>query len=217
MKKGGISRYKLMRMASESIKNSLRLHLDAVLLFENGSYPSAFQLAVLSLEEFAKAKWVEHYVWTSETNDGYPDEAFEKDWLKLLYSHPEKQWAFIGTEIFDYSPKFAKFVKSRRLEEKKQRSVYVGLSRLRGGVDIRSRVSTPGRIKKRDASQLISLINAEFIEVCIRLDAEDMYFDIAAMDEVFDHDIYRKLLRWPYRTGIKSSRWSKAWFQRSVS
>ena len=99
-KKKGISKYKLARLAAESLKNSLRLHFDSILLFENGSYSTAFQLAVLSLEEFAKATRIEDYVWTSETNDGYPDAAFEQRWLQSLYSHTDKQWAFIRRFIF---------------------------------------------------------------------------------------------------------------------
>lgn len=217
VKKNGISKYKLVRLASEALRNSLRLHFDAMLLFRSGSYPSAFQLAVLSLEEFAKAKWVEHYVWTAETNEGYPDEAFEQAWLKLLYRHPEKQWEFIGREVFDYSPKFSDFVRSRGLEEKKQRSTYVGLARSRGAVDIKSRVSTPTSIRKKDAAQLISLVNAEFLDVCKRLNDGDYRFEITTMDEVFDHTIYIRLLKWPHRTGLKARHWSKVWFRRTGS
>ncbi|MBA4381223.1 MAG: AbiV family abortive infection protein [Sideroxydans sp.] len=214
MKKEGISRYKLLRIAAESLRNSLRLHFDSVFLFENGSYPSAFQLSVLSLEEFAKAKWIEHYVWTAETNEGYPDQEFEQSWLKLLYQHPEKQMAFIGREIFEYSPKFAAFIKKRGLEEKKQHSVYVGLSRLKGAVDTTSRISTPAKIKKKDAMQMISLVGSEFLEICQRIELEESYFSIEQMDEIFDYKIYRNLLKWPYRTGLKSKRWSKVWFDR---
>jgi AbiV family abortive infection protein len=217
VKEGGISKYKLVRMASEALRNSLRLHFDAVLLYENASYPSAFQLSVLSLEEFAKAKWVEDYVWTSETNGGYPDEDFEQKWLGLLYSHPEKQWAFIAREVFDYSPRFADFIKHRQLEEKKQRSVYVGLARNGRSVDVKSRISTPTRIGRRDASQLISLVNSEFLAVCKRLDDDDQYFDIAAMDAIFDRAIHIRLLKWKPRTGLKSRRWTDVWFRRSVS
>lgn len=214
MKKEGLSKYKLVRIATESLKNSLRLHFDAVLLFENESYPSAFQLSVLSLEEFAKAKWVEHYAWSSETNEGYPQQKFEQLWLKLLYQHPEKQMAFIAREIFSYSPKFADFIKKRGLEEKKQNSVYVGLSRLKGAIDTTSRISIPARIKKKDALQMISLVGFEFLEICQRIELEESYFSIAQMDEIFDYKIYRNLLKWPYRTGLKSKRWSKVWFDR---
>jgi AbiV family abortive infection protein len=210
----GITKYKLVKLATESLKNSLRLHFDSVLLFNSGSFASAFQLSVLSLEEFAKGKWVEHYVWTSETNDGYPDREFEQEWLKLLYRHPEKQWAFIAREVFVYSPKFADFIKAKRLEERKQAATYVGLSRVGGVVNVRSRLSTPTRIKRREAAQMISLLNSEFLEVSERIRTGDGYFDITDMDDVFGDDTHVELAKWPYRSGLKSRRWSKVWFHR---
>ena len=111
----GLSKYKFKRLAIESLKNAIRLHLDSISLFELGSYPSAFQLSVLALEEFSKAKWLEHYIYSSETNVGYPDKEFEQDWLKLLYSHPEKQWAFIARDLTDFSPKFSESIEDRKL------------------------------------------------------------------------------------------------------
>ena len=215
--KEGVSQYKLIRIAVESLRNSLRLHFDSILLFKNISFPSAYQLSVLSLEEFAKAKWVEDYVWSSLVNDGYPDEKFEQEWLQLLYRHPEKQWAFLAREIFDYSPKFAAFVKSKKLEEKKQNSIYVGLSRLKGKVNASSRVSTPGRIKEKDASQLISLLNNEFIEIYKKIEIQESYFDIPEMDELINHETYKKLKKWPSKTGLKSRRWSKVWFDKMAT
>lgn len=215
MKKGGVSKYKLSRIAIESMKNSLRLHFDSILLIENGSYPTAFQLSVLALEEFAKASWIEHYVWSSETNDGYPEEDFEQKWLQLLYKHPEKQQAFISRDVFSYSPKFAEFVSLRRLEEKKQRATYVGLDKSGSKINIKSRVSTPKRIKKVDASQMISLINSEFKEVCVRIKNEGgKYFYIEAMNTIFSRSVYRRLMKWPHQTGIKSKKWASSALQR---
>jgi hypothetical protein len=40
--KQGVSQYKLVRIAIESLKNSIRLHFDSILLFKNGSFPSAY-------------------------------------------------------------------------------------------------------------------------------------------------------------------------------
>jgi len=57
----GLSPYKYKRIAEESLRNALRLHGDSIQLFTARSYPSAFLLSVLALEEFAKAKWVDHY------------------------------------------------------------------------------------------------------------------------------------------------------------
>jgi AbiV family abortive infection protein len=210
MKQEGISKYKLDRIATESLRNSLRLHFDSILLFKNESYPSSFQLAVLALEEFSKAKWVEHYIYSSETNEGYPDEEFEQEWLKLLYLHPKKQWNFIARETNDYSPKFVSFVQDRKLEEKKQNSIYVGLARSKGKIDISSRVSTPWRIKKKDAGQIISLLNDEYLVICKRIEDEEFYFDGSSnMDDVFNYEIFKKLLKWPHKSGLKNSSWWK--------
>jgi AbiV family abortive infection protein len=204
-----VSQYKLTKIAIESLRNALRLHFDSVCLFNNGSFPSAFQLSVLSLEEFAKAKLVENYIWSCITNGHYPDEEFEQEWLQLLYRHPEKQIAFIAGEIFNYSPKFAEFVKRRKLEEKKQNATYVGLARLKGKVDTSSRVSTPKRIGEKHTSQLISLLNHEFLEVFRLIDSQGFCFDIPEMDKLIDKRTYNKLKKWPYKTGLKSNRWSK--------
>ena len=211
MKSKGITRYKLKRIAVESLRNALRLHFDSIVMYENGYFPTAFQLSVLSLEEFWKALWVEHFMWTSETNNGYPDEKFEQEWLQLLYKHPAKQEAFIARDLFDFSPKFAKFIEERKLEEKKQNATYVGLARVKGKVDITSRISTPLRIGSRDAKQMISLLNSEFLYVCRRIEEDEFHFDLQGMDEVFDYQIFRRLLKWPFKSKIKGPGWYKKW------
>jgi AbiV family abortive infection protein len=208
--KEGLSHYKFVKIAVESLRNSLRLHFDAILLFENKSYPSAFQLSVLSLEEFAKAKWVHHYIWSSLTNTGYPNAEFEQKWLKLLYKHPEKQWAFMARQVMHYSPKFTEFIKKRGLEEKKQNATYVGLSRSKGKIDTSSRVSLPTRIKEKDAQQLISLINSEYLEIIRIMDIQERYFDVEGMDDVISSEVRSKLAAWPYKSGLKSRRWSNS-------
>ncbi|MBB3169963.1 AbiV family abortive infection protein [Simiduia aestuariiviva] len=217
MKKGdGISKYKLNRIATESLRNAIRLHFDSVLLYENGSYPSALQLSVLALEEFAKANWVDHYIWSSETNEGYPTAELEQEWLKLLYLHPKKQWSFVARDTNDYSPKFISLIQSRKLEEKKQNAVYVGLSRSKGMVDIESRISTPWKVKQNDAKQFISIINDELLRIFARIEENEFYFEGGSgMDEVFDYHIYNKLLRWPHRSGIKNNGWRKKSSQRN--
>src|SRR5665647_159196 len=103
----GLSLYKYKRFAEESLRNALRLHGDSILLFDSGSFPSAFQLSVLALEEFSKANWVDHVFYSDLTNEIIPDYESEQEWLSLLYSHPEKQFAFVARNIFEYSPKLS--------------------------------------------------------------------------------------------------------------
>ena len=71
---------KYKQLALESLRNSLRLLKDAISLYGLGSYPTAFQLAVLSMEEYSKAKWVDHVYYSSITNEGLPAAAGEQEW-----------------------------------------------------------------------------------------------------------------------------------------
>ncbi|RCW60975.1 AbiV family abortive infection protein [Marinobacter nauticus] len=215
-KEEGVSKYKLNRIATEALRNAIRLHFDSILLYENGSFPSAFQLSVLALEEFSKANWVDHYIWTSETNEGYEDAEFEQGWLKLLYLHPAKQWNFVARETDDYSPNFVSLIQNRQLEEKKQNSIYVGLSRAKGKIDADSRISTPWRIKQKDARQVISIINDELLRICRRIEEDEFYFEGGKdMDDVFDYEIYKKILKWPHKSGLKNDGWRKRNLQRN--
>ncbi|OGU19424.1 MAG: hypothetical protein A2X85_11340 [Geobacteraceae bacterium GWF2_54_21] len=215
----GLSKYKYKKIAEESLRNALRLHVDSILLFKHGSYPSAFQLSVLSLEEFAKAKWVDHYYYSTITNDGFPkkgDEGydkyveFEQNWLRLLYSHPEKQFAFIGREIFDYAPSLVSKIQENKLESQKQQAIYVGLERFKSKIDTASRVSVPTKkIKKETAKQMISLLNHEFVEIHDLILRTDGYWGIGEMDEVINKKDYPMLFWWPHKTGLKSRKWNK--------
>lgn len=208
--KKGLSKYKFKKIAEESLRNALRLHTDSAILFYHGSFPSAFQLSVLALEEFAKAKWVDHYYYSSITNEGFPDSDFEQDWLKLLYLHPKKQFAFIARELFEYSPKFVKFIEKRELELKKQQATYVGLGRSKGKIDTNSNVSIPvKKIKEKDAKQLISLINHEFLEIYNLIQNSDGFFGIWELDDVINSDEHQILFNWSHKSGLKSRKWRK--------
>ncbi|MFZ6641701.1 AbiV family abortive infection protein [Undibacterium sp. TC4M20W] len=204
IKQNTLSVYKWKRLAKEALINALRLHKDAVLLFEAGSYPSAYQISVLALEEFAKAKWVDHYYYSSVTNDGFPDAEFEQSWLKLLYLHSEKQFAFISYDLFEFTPELVKFIKSGQLERKKQSAVYVGLGRGSKIIDVNSRISTPKSIKLIDAKRMISWVNAEFIYIHKSITVNSGNFGIADLDEVILWKANQFIFEWPYKSRIRS-------------
>jgi AbiV family abortive infection protein len=219
MKEKGLSQYKYKKIAGESLRNALRLHFDSILLYEYGSYPSAFQLSVLCLEEFAKAKWVDHCYDAMITNEGFPKESdpffnqhikFEQEWLRLLYLHPEKQFAFVAREIFDYSPKFVKHIRERKLEFEKQQAVYVGLERSKGHIDTDSRISIPlKKINQAKAKKIISLLNHEFMQIFNLIQQAGCYFGIYELDDLMNIDALQLVFLWPHRSGLKSRRWNK--------
>lgn len=88
-----LSIYKFKKLSSEPFKNGLRLHFDSIILSENSSFLSALQLSILALEELSKSYWIEHYYYSSITNEGFPDPEFEQKWLKLLFVHTKKHQA----------------------------------------------------------------------------------------------------------------------------
>lgn len=211
-----LSEYKFKRISLESFKNGLRLHFDSILLFKNDSFPSAFQLSVLALEEFSKSNWVEHYYYSSITNDGFPGKDFEQKWLKLLYFHPEKQSAFFGWGfMFNYSPKFVDFVRQRGLENKKQIATYVGLDRKKNEIDVNSRISIPTKINNNDSKQMISLINDYLKDICKKKFSQDYYFDIEEKNDLITTDLVVKLNDWKFKSGIRSNKWFDEWTKKS--
>lgn len=199
-----LSTDKWKRLGSESLRNALRLHQDSISLFKLKSYPSAFQLSVLALEEFAKAKWVEHYYYSSITNEGFPDAEFEQGWLKLLYIHSEKQFGFVARDMFEYSPKLVNALRSGELERLKQQAVYVGLDRDKKTIKTDGRISLPTRIKYEDAKRMISWINAEFLFARKLLEFHESYFGIEAMDGILLSSAADCLMEWPFKSRMRS-------------
>ncbi len=200
-----LSVYKFKKIATESFKNGLRLHFDSILLFKNDSFPSAFQLSVLALEELGKSEWVEHYYYSSITNEGFPDKDFEQKWLYLLYNHPKKQLAFLfrwGVP-FEFCDKFMEFVNSGQLDIKKQKATYVGLDRKGKTIDINNRISLPKQIKEYDAKQMISLLNDFLIDCCDMKSFYESRFEIKEKDELLNDSLYEKLNQWNHRSNLR--------------
>ena len=172
-------RKKFERFSTEAIKNALRIHLDSILLFNNKSYPSAYHLSVLALEEIAKSDWIDHYVETTTTNHGLPepDGKDEQEWIKLLYIHRRKHFAFINQQFHFLSREFYDFADSAKLELKKQKAIYVGLERSKKGIDTKSKISKPiNQLKENDAKKIISLNNQVLKNQCIRNIQNGFYY-----------------------------------------
>lgn len=204
-----LSRYKFKRLAVESLRNSLRLLSDSILLHVHGSFPSAYQLAVLALEELSKARWISHYYYSSVTNDGFPDEKFEQDWLQMLYSHTQKQWAFVAHDLFEYSPRLVRFIKAKELDLAKQRATYVGLRRVGKRVDVAGRISTPEVFKEANSKQFITLLVCEFRDIHAKVEATGDYFGIEEVNFVINADDHQFLFVWPHETRLKSQHFLK--------
>lgn len=199
-----MSKYKFKKLASESLKNGLRLHFDSILLYRVGSYPSAVQLSVLALEEIAKSYWIEHYYYASITNEGFPDEEFEQKWLKLLFIHNKKHEAFIGWNWeSQYHKNFVDYIRNGDLDKLKQKATYVGLERLKKKVKVNGRISSPFQIKATEAKKIISVLNDHLLDRCEMKEYYGNTYQISEKDSVLDEFVFQKLNTWGHRSGLR--------------
>jgi AbiV family abortive infection protein len=179
MKMDGISLNKVDKMAGLSFENGLRLHFDSILLFENKSYPSAYFLSVLAIEEIGKAFLITDFLWHSRV-DGRMEKEWEEKVLELIYFHTAKQSSFAYN--FDSPIATNRFFKSLYKGESeilKQNSVYVGLARNKRKINLKSRINNPLKIDQTKAQKQITNVNDCLLE-----------FTLGVMKQVYSVDSY---------------------------
>lgn len=199
-----ITKYKFKKLASESLKNGLRLHFDSILLYRSRSYPSALQLSILALEEISKSYWIEHYYDSSVTNTGFPDVEFEQSWLKLLYVHTNKHQAFVGWGWSEqYRESFVKSLRNGDIDKLKQTATYVGLERINRKIDTKGRISSPDKIKATDARKMISVVNDHLLDRCEMKSYYGNAYQIEEKDEVLTEIVEIKLNGWGHNSGLR--------------
>jgi len=160
----GINLKRIERMVKLSFENGLRLHYDSILLFNNESFPSAYFLSILALEEIGKSFLLEDFWWHSVTEGRMPSNT-EKKFLELIYFHRSKQNNF--AYIFDgpiSTKKFTRQLYDGKLEIFKQNSMYVGLEKKNKKIDLKSHIINPLKLKKSKALNQITYINDSLLE-----------------------------------------------------
>lgn len=199
-----MSVYKFKKLSTESFRNGLRLHFDSILLYNNQSYPSALQLSILALEELSKSYWIEHYYYSSITNEGFPDVEFEQKWLKLLYVHTKKHQAFVGWGWeFEYKDAFNEALRDGSIDQLKQTATYVGLERNKGKIETRGRISLPSKIKSKDAQKIISVLNDYLLDRCDMKKYYEYHFEIDEKDKLLNDELYSKLEAWNHHSKLR--------------
>ena len=154
----GINLSKVDKMAGLSFENGLRLHFDSILLFESKSYPSAYFLSVLAIDEIGKAFLIEDFLWHSLC-DGRMGKEREEKFLELTYFHTSKQSSFARVFFPLSTNEFFESLYKGELEILKQNSVYVGLARNNKKIDPKSRINNPLKINQMKAQKQITNVN----------------------------------------------------------
>ncbi len=92
---------KISRMCILCYKNCIRLHNDSILLFRNGSYPTAYAISVIALEEMGKYMTLSHGLFYNYFEFG-SDEDFVNKVINGTYDHRLKQRVFANYDWHDY-------------------------------------------------------------------------------------------------------------------
>lgn len=197
-----VRKNKLYRMEALAFRNGLRLHFDAINLFFLKSYPSAYFLSILSLEEFGKAEALSHFLfYWAESPLSDKD---VQEWFAELYKHPFKQHAFYRGRLPLFSIKRLDnaLKKVGMLELLKQNSVYVGLPKQKKVVNLKGKINNPFKVNKLKAEQQITIINDYLVELALGQ---------IHKHEGVDNPVIENILNRTFLTKLESKWEKKSW------
>jgi len=207
MKIEGINLKKVDKMAGLSFENGLRLHFDSILLFKNKCYPSAYFLSVLAIEEIGKAFLIMDFLFHSRV-DGRMGKEWEEKFLEPIYFHTIKQSSFAYN--FDAPIPTNKFFKSLykgELEILKQNSVYVGLSRNKRKINLKSRINNPLKINQIKVQKQITNVNDCLLDFTLGFIKQVYIVDSACIENLLNRRLLSKLeCNWSLISGKTKTR-----------
>lgn len=172
-----VNLHKISKMEELAFENAIRLHKDSAVLFKNKSYPSAFFLSVLAMEEFGKAIIFSDMVFNSLISGprtsirNFPVDFFGIKSIEGIYQHRLKQsrFASIASEFSTGIPmlpqKLWEGVESGKIEYLKQMALYVGLPRKNGAINLKGKISTPKIFSRQNAMRQITAVNDYLIDL----------------------------------------------------
>jgi len=187
-------------MAGLTFQNSIRLHFDSIVLYKNKSYPSAYFLSILALEELGKVYLLDHFLFHSRT-DGRMGAEMDKKWLNDIYNHKSKQSWFEFATNHLLAKEFIRLVRSGKLEILKQNSVYVGLPKIQRSINLKGKIINPFKITDEKSKNQITIMNDCLLEQCLIVIKEigclDTYYAEEIINEVLVNEIEK---RWEFQS-----------------
>ena len=174
---------KIERIASASFKNAVRLHEDAILLFENGRIPSALQMSALSIEEIGKYFMFEDVWWNNRVGGIWSIEDMQR-FLRGGYSHTSKQSWFAGHVDSPFvSKQLIRILHAGELENIKQKATYVGMPRKGKDINFDKRLTSPKQSSRYRTEDFITMVNDYIIELAVGIRKRFYSLDIYEIDD----------------------------------
>ncbi len=195
MKENCISEKKFDKMAVLAFANGLRLHFDSILLFKNKSFPSAYFLSVLAVEEIGKAFILDDFLYHYRA-----DNAIDVEFLELMFSHTAKQLNFAYNLDFSIpTDKHFKSLFNKKTETAKQNSLYVGLSRKKEKLNLKSRIINPLKLSRNKTFEQITTVNDCLLDLTLSVIKQIYGFDSDSVEHLLNKKLYSRLINtWWY-------------------
>lgn len=165
---------KYFKLAGDAFENALRLHFDSIYIYKHGSYPTAYQLALLASEELGKALLLNEYCWQYYANGWRENDGYTGPYLKSIFSdhlHKQKYFAYMANDFINKNPYFNKksalifSLESGLGEKAKQRSTFVGLLKDGRKVNLDAKTTTPLKFATLEKAKKQITLNNDFLTV----------------------------------------------------
>lgn len=174
---------KIQRIAIASFENAVRLHEDAVLLFNRGRIPSALLMSALSMEEIGKYFMFEDVWWHNRIEGTWSLEDMQQ-FLRGGYSHTSKQSWFASHVASPFvSKQLIRILQKGELENIKQKATYVGMPRKGKNINFDKRLTSPKQTSRHRTEDFITMVNDYIIELAVGIRKGFYSLDIYEIDD----------------------------------
>lgn len=174
-------------MATLAFENGLRLHHDAIHLYRSNSYPSAYLISVLSMEEFGKSLALDDYLFKTHGYGLVPWD-LARQWIGTLYDHKVKQRTFAwNVDLPNYCRRAVQDIFDGKAEIQKQAATYVGLRRVGKSIDYGGTIVNPLKLRAEVASAQITVVNDFLLVLALGSIKGTHGLDLIGIDKHFTH------------------------------
>lgn len=193
-----------INLAKLSFKNCIRLHNDSILLYRKKSFPSAYFFSIIAIEELGKVFILDDLIYHAKVDGRHLESELER--IKMLYNHQTKQYKFVSDAADKLPKQFIKLVIEKRLDKKKQDSLYVGFPK---NIKNKSntKINNPLDIKISEARNQISILNENLINLINGIIEDDYIIEIGFDKRIFSK-ILLKQLKSNWKHSVKENKYS---------
>lgn len=165
---------KFNKLAGYAFENGIRFHLDSINSYKNDSYATAYHLALIASEEIGKALMLEEYYFQHYFNGWNERDPYVKKFLESVFSVHRAKQRWFGEMANDFLndhmhlkpvSKLIRLMIEGAVEDIKQNSTYVGLTKKGKKVDLNGKMIVPRLFAQPEKVKKQITLNNDFLSV----------------------------------------------------